>query len=72
MWQSERVPFKLKAFNPISCARLLTSGLEMRLLAILLAVTLQPIFMGDVLQVRVHMPTQHTCISVGGTWLCAH
>ena len=48
---SERVPFKLKSFNPISCVRLLRYGSEMRLLALLLAITLQPIFMGDVLQV---------------------
>ena len=49
--REERVPFKLRAFNPLSCVRLLRSGREMRLLAILLAITLQPIFMGDVLQV---------------------
>ena len=50
MTPSERVPFRLKAFNPLSCVRLLRYGSEMRLLALLLAVTLQPIFMGDVLQ----------------------
>ena len=46
-----RVPFKLRKFNPVSCLRLFSSGVEMRLLALLLAITLQPIFMGDVLQV---------------------
>lgn len=46
-----RVPFELKAFNPVSCVRLLRHGREMQLLVLLLAVTLQPIFMGDVLQV---------------------
>ena len=46
-----RVPFKLRKFNPVSCVRLFSAGVEMRLLALLLAVTLQPIFMGDVLQV---------------------
>ena len=46
-----RVPFKLRKFNPVSCVRLFSSGVEMRLLALLLAITLQPIFMGDVLQV---------------------
>ena len=50
MTASERVPFTLRTFNPISCVRLLRSGTEMRLLAILLAITLQPIFMGDVIQ----------------------
>ena len=47
----EKVPYKLEAFNPVSCARLFRDGREMRLLAALLAITLQPIFMGDVLQI---------------------
>jgi len=51
MAPSQRVPFKLRKFNPVSCVRLFSAGVEMRLLALLLAVTLQPIFMGDVLQV---------------------
>lgn len=51
MAPSQRVPFKLRKFNPVSCVRLFSSGVEMRLLALLLAITLQPIFMGDVLQV---------------------
>ena len=48
-----RLPFRLRAFNPVSCARLFrgAGGREMRLLACLLALTLQPIFMGDVLQI---------------------
>lgn len=51
MAPTERVPFRLQSFNPVSCVRLLQYGREMKLLAILLAITLQPIFMGDVIQV---------------------
>ena len=47
----DRRPFELGAFNPLSCYRLFSDGREMRLLALLLAITLQPIFMGDVLQI---------------------
>lgn len=47
----ERVPYTLRSFNPLGCVRLFRNGREMRLLAILLALTLQPIFMGDVLQI---------------------
>lgn len=50
MEASERVPFRIRQFNPVSCVRLFASR-EMGLLALLLALALQPIFMGDVLQV---------------------
>ena len=41
MAPAQRVPFKLRKFNPVSCVRLFSSGVEMRLLALLLTVTLQ-------------------------------
>jgi len=41
MAPAQRVPFKLRKFNPVSCVRLFSAGVEMRLLALLLAVTLQ-------------------------------
>ena len=51
MAPADRVPFQIKSFNPVSCVRLFSNGPQMRMLALLLAITLQPIFMGDVLQV---------------------
>ena len=55
---ADRVPFKARAFNPFAFTRLLTAGepgsagrRTMRLLAALAALTLLPLFMGDVLQV---------------------
>ncbi len=45
-----RVPFQLRSLNPFSFTRLLTSGRQLRLLALMLVLTLQPVFMGDVLQ----------------------
>ena len=54
----DRVPFKARAFNPFAFTRLLRAGAAgsagrrtMRLLVALAALTLLPIFMGDVLQV---------------------
>ena len=40
MAPAQRVPFKLRKFNPVSCVRLFSSGVEMRLLALLLALLL--------------------------------
>jgi len=58
MPDADRVPFKARAFNPFAFTRLLTAGepgsagrRTMRLLAALAALTLFPLFMGDVLQV---------------------
>jgi DHA1 family tetracycline resistance protein-like MFS transporter len=46
-----RVPFKPRAFNPLAFTRLLRHGRQLRLLVLLSALTLQPIFMGDFFQV---------------------
>jgi hypothetical protein len=55
---ADRVPFRARAFNPFAFTRLLNAGepksagrRTMRLLAALAALTLFPLFMGDVLQV---------------------
>ena len=49
--QSQRVPFRaFKSFNPFACVRLLCVGRSMRLLALLAALNVLPLFMGDTLQ----------------------
>eukprot|EP00900_Chrysochromulina_parva_P019957 jgi/Chrpa1/27963/Chrysochromulina_OHIO_Genome00017570-RA len=49
--QSQRVPFRaFKSFNPFACVRLLCLGRSMRLLALLAALNVLPLFMGDTLQ----------------------
>lgn len=45
-----RPPFKMKTSNLFGCVRLLRHGRQLKLLVLLIALTLQPLFMGDVLQ----------------------
>ena len=47
---AQRVPFKAKAINPFACVRLFRAGNPLRVLAIITALNLQPLFMGDVPQ----------------------
>lgn len=48
----QRVPFQLKAINPLACLRLFRSGPDLRALAMITALTIQPLFMGDVSQLH--------------------
>lgn len=49
---ADRVPFQVRSFNPFAFTRLFFMGRAMRLLAVLAAFTLAPLFMGDTLQAR--------------------
>lgn len=48
---ADRRPFQMRAFNPFAFTRLFFMSRAMRLLAMLSALTLAPLFMGDTLQV---------------------
>ena len=47
----QRVAFRIRSLSPLSGLRLLRMGRRARLLTILFGLSLQPLFMGDVLQV---------------------
>ena len=48
---ADRVPFQMKSFNPFAFTRLIGMSRRMRLLSVLMALSLAPLFMGDTLQV---------------------
>ena len=48
---ADRVPFQMRSFNPFAFTRLLAASRAMRLLSVLMALSLAPLFMGDTLQV---------------------
>lgn len=51
MPEEQRVPFKMRSLSPLSGFRLLRMGSRARHLTLLFGLLLQPLFMGDVLQV---------------------